>query len=108
MTGKIGRKKVLKFRDFPTCQRGDVFFVENGYDEKLNLSIINHLVDINNLFIGKSIHFNYFPFLGSHIKKTALYSYPAMNKEDLDFSVPSDLLLSQLAEEKNTSVRDKK
>ena len=33
MTGKIGRKKVLKFRDFPTCQRGDVFFVENGYDE---------------------------------------------------------------------------
>lgn len=41
MTGKIGRKKVLKFRDFPTCQRGDVFFVENGYDEKLNLSIIN-------------------------------------------------------------------
>ena len=27
MTGKIGRKKVLKFRDFPTCQRGDVFFV---------------------------------------------------------------------------------
>ena len=101
MTGKIGRKKVLKFRDFPTCQRGDVFFVENEYDEKLNLSIINHLLDINNLFIGKSIHFNYFPFLGPHIKKTALYSYPAMDKEDLGFSVPSDLLLSQLAEEKN-------
>ena len=34
MTGKIGRKKVLKFRDFPTCLRGEVFFVENGYDEK--------------------------------------------------------------------------
>lgn len=101
MTGKIGRKKVLKFRDFPTRLRGEVFFVENGYDEKLNLSIINHLVDINNLFISKSIHFNYFPFLGPHIKKTALYSYPAMNKEDLSFSVPSDLLLSQLVEEKN-------
>lgn len=101
MTGKIGRKKVLKFRDFPTCLRGEVFFVENGYDEKLNLSIINHLVDINNLFISKSIHFNYFPFLGPHIKKTALYRYPAMNKEDLSFSVPSDLLLSQLVEEKN-------
>lgn len=101
MTGKIGRKKVLKFRDFPTCLRGEVFFVENGYDEKLNLSIINHLVDINNLFISKSIHFNYFPFLGPHIRKTALYSYPAMNKEDLSFSVPSDLLLSQLVEEKN-------
>lgn len=94
MTGKIGRKKVLKFRDFPTRLHGEVFFVENGYDEKLNLSIINHLVDINNLFISKSIHFNYFPFLGPHIRKTALYSYPAMNKEDLDFSVPSDLLLS--------------
>ena len=101
MTGKIGRKKVLKFRDFPTCLRGEVFFVENGYDEKLNLSIINHLVDINNLFICKSIHFNYFPFLGPHIRKTALYSYPAMDKEDLSFSVPSDLLLSQLVEEKN-------
>lgn len=101
MTGKIGRKKVLKFRDFPTCLRGEVFFVENGYDEKLNLSIINHLVDINNLFISKSIHFNYFPFLGPHIRKTALYSYPAMNEEDLGFSVPSNLLLSQLAEEKN-------
>lgn len=101
MTGKIGRKKVLKFRDFPTCLHGEVFFVENGYDEKLNLSIINHLVDINNLFIGKSIHFNYFPFLGPHIRKTALYSYPAMNKEDLNISVPSDLLLSQLVEEKN-------
>ena len=48
MTGKIGRKKVLKFRDFPTRLHGEVFFVENGYDEKLNLSIINHLVDINN------------------------------------------------------------
>lgn len=101
MTGKIGRKKVLKFRDFPTRLHGEVFFVENGYDEKLNLSIINHLVDINSLFIGKSIHFNYFPFLGPHIKKTALYSYPAMDKEDLGFSVPSDLLLSQLVEEKN-------
>ena len=101
MTGKIGRKKILKFRDFPTCLRGEVFFVENGYDEKLNLSIINHLVDINNLFICKSIHFNYFPFLGPHIRKTALYSYPAMNKEDLGFSVPSDLLLSQLVEETN-------
>lgn len=101
MTGKIGRKKVLKFRDFPTRLHGEVFFVENGYDEKLNLSIINHLLDINNLFIGKSIHFNYFPFLGPHIRKTALYSYPAMNKEDLNISVPSDLLLSQLVEEKN-------
>lgn len=101
MTGKIGRKKVLKFRDFPTRLHGEVFFVENGYDEKLNLSIINHLVDINNLFISKSIHFNYFPFLGPHIRKTALYSYPAMNKEDLNISVPSDLLLSQLVEEKN-------
>ena len=101
MTGKIGRKKVLKFRDFPTRLHGEVFFVENGYDEKLNLSIINHLLDINNLFISKSIHFNYFPFLGPHIRKTALYSYPAMNKEDLDFSVPSDLSLSQLVEEKN-------
>lgn len=101
MTGKIGRKKVLKFRDFPTRLRGEVFFVENGYDEKLNLSIINHHVDINNLFISKSIHFNYFPFLGPHIRKTALYSYPAMNEEDLGFSVSSDLLLSQLAEEKN-------
>ena len=101
MTGKIGRKKVLKFRDFPTRLHGEVFFVENGYDEKLNLSIINHLVDINNLFISKSIHFNYFPFLGPHIKKTALYSYPAMNKEDLNISVPSDLLLSQLVEVKN-------
>lgn len=80
MTGKIGRKKVLKFRDFPTRLRGEVFFVENGYDEKLNLSIINHLLDINNLFISKSIHFNYFPFLGPHFRKTALYSYPAMNK----------------------------
>ena len=101
MTGKIGRKKVLKFRDFPTRLHGEVFFVENGYDEKLNLSIINHLVDINNLFISKSIHFNYFPFLGPHIRKTALYSYPAMNKEDLNIFVPSDLLLSQLVEEKN-------
>lgn len=34
MTGKIGRKKVLKFRDFPTRLHGEVFFVENGYDEK--------------------------------------------------------------------------
>ena len=40
MTGKIGRKKVLKFRDFPTRLHGEVFFVENGYDEKLNLSIL--------------------------------------------------------------------
>lgn len=72
MTGKIGRKKVLKFRDFPTRLHGEVFFVENGYDEKLNLSIINHLVDINNLFISKSIHFNYFPFLSSYQEDSSL------------------------------------
>ncbi len=30
MTGKIGRKKVLKFRDFPACYHDDVFFVERG------------------------------------------------------------------------------
>lgn len=49
MTGKIGRKKVLKFRDFPTRLHGEVFFVENGYDEKLNLSIINHLLGYQQL-----------------------------------------------------------
>lgn len=41
MTGKIGRKKVLKFRDFPARYHDDVFFVERGYDEELNLSIID-------------------------------------------------------------------
>ena len=30
MTGKIGRKKVLKFRDFPARYHDDVFFVERG------------------------------------------------------------------------------
>ena len=79
MTGKIGRKKVLKFRDFPTRLHGEVFFVENGYDEKLNLSIINHLVDINNLFISKSIHFNLNSatlYLTLFISACATKSYP--------------------------------
>lgn len=101
MTGKIGRKKVLKFRDFPARYHDDVFFVERGYDEELNLSIINHLVDIQKLFDGKSIHFNYFPFLGSHINKIALYSYPTLNQGDLSFSVSSDLLLPLLVEDKD-------
>ena len=37
MTGKIGRKRVLKFRDFPARYHDDVFFVERGYDEELIL-----------------------------------------------------------------------
>lgn len=72
MTGKIGRKKVLKFRDFPTRLHGEVFFVENGYDEKLNLSIINHLLDINNLFISKSIHFNFWVLISGRQLSTAI------------------------------------
>lgn len=38
MTGKIGRKRVLKFRDFPARYHDDVFFVEHGYDEELILA----------------------------------------------------------------------
>lgn len=38
MTGKIGRKRVLKFRDFPARYHDDVFFVERGYDEELILA----------------------------------------------------------------------
>lgn len=98
---KDWKKKGIEVLRLPNTPTWRGVLCRDGYDEKLNLSIINHLVDINNLFISKSIHFNYFPFLGPHIRKTALYSYPAMNKEDLNISVPSDLLLSQLVEEKN-------
>jgi len=101
MAGKIGRKQVLKFRDFPTRYHGEAFFVEKGYDEELNLSIINHLVEIKQLFDEKYIHFYYFPFLASKIKKAAPYCYPALNKKDLNFSVPSDFLLSRLVDEKD-------
>lgn len=101
MARKKEKTKVLKFRDFPTRYHGEAFFVENGYDEELNLSIINHLVEIQQLFDEKYIHFYYFPFLASKIKKAAPYCYPALNKEDLNFSVPSDFLLSRLVDEKD-------
>ena len=100
MSRNIVRKRVLKFRDFPTRYHRDAFFVESGYDEKLNISIINHLVEIQQLFNEKYIHFYYFPFLAPKIKKAAPYCYPALNKEDLDFAVPSDFLLPLLTDEK--------
>lgn len=101
MSRNIVRKRVLKFRDFPTRYHRDAFFVESGYDEKLNISIINHLVEIQQLFNEKYIHFYYFPFLAPKIKKAAPYCYPALNKEDLDFAVPSDFLLPLLVDEKD-------
>ena len=100
MARKILRKKVLKFRDFPTRYPGDVFFVESGYDEKLNLSIINHLVEIQELFSQKYTYFNYFPFIIPKNRNAILYHYPAMDKEQLNFSATSNMLLHLLADEK--------
>lgn len=100
MDRKILRKKVLKFRDFPTKYSGEVFFVERGYDEKLNLSIINHLVEIQELLSEKYTHFNYFPFIIPKNQKAILYHYPAMDKSQLSFSATSDMLLPLLVDEK--------
>lgn len=100
MAHKILRKKTLKFRDFPTRYRGDVFFVESGYDEKLNLSIINHLVEIQELLSQKYTYFNYFPFIIPKNRNAILYHYPAMDKEQLNFSAKSDMLLPLLVDEK--------
>lgn len=52
MTGILGKVKTLKFRDFPTHSGNSVFFVESGYDEKLNLSIMNHLMEIHRIIFS--------------------------------------------------------
>lgn len=93
-------KKKLKFRDFPTRYSGDLFYVEKEYDEKLNLFVINHLADIQDLFGKKSIFFNYIPFLIPKNRNAILYHYPAMDSEQLNISATSDLLLSFLVDEK--------
>lgn len=93
-------KKKLKFRDFPTRYSGDLFYVEKEYDEKLNLFVINHLADIQDLFGKESIFFNYIPFLIPKNRNAILYHYPAMDSEQLNISATSDLLLSFLVDEK--------
>ncbi len=93
-------KKKMKFLDFPTRYSGDLFYVEKEYDEKLNLFVINHLADIQDLFGKKSIFFNYIPFLILKNRNAILYNYPAMDSEQLNISATSDLLLSFLVDEK--------
>ena len=80
MAGRTRKVKALRFRNFPTQWRGYAFFVEQGYNEQLNLSIINHLEEIRKLLWKESINFIYFPYLMHEIRDAAVYNFPQMTK----------------------------
>lgn len=91
--------KVLRFRNFPVQWRGYAFFVEQGHNDQLNLSIINHLDEIRKLMRKESIDFIYFPYLIHEIRDAAVYNFPQMTKGDFSQTASSDILL-QLLEDK--------
>lgn len=101
MAGRTRKVKALRFRNFPTQWRGYAFFVESGYNEQLNLSIINHLEEIRKLLWKESINFIYFPYLMHEIRDAAVYNFPQMTKGDFSQAATSDILLQLLDEKKD-------
>lgn len=101
MAGRTRKVKTLRFRNFPTQWRGYAFFVEQGYNELLNLSIINHLEEIRKLLWKESINFIYFPYLMHEIRDAAVYNFPQMTKGDFSQAATSDILLQLLDEKKD-------
>ena len=101
MAGRTRKVKELRFRNFPTQWRGYAFFVEQGYNEQLNLSIINHLEEIRKLLWKESINFIYFPYLMHEIRDAAVYNFPQMRKGDFSQAATSDILLQLLDEKKD-------
>ena len=101
MAGRTRNVKALRLRNFPTQWRGYAFFVEQGYNEQLNLSIINHLEEIRKLLWKESINFIYFPYLMHEIRDAAVYNFPQMTKGDFSQTATSDILLQLLDEKKD-------
>ena len=101
MAGRTRNVKAFRFRNFPTQWRGYAFFVEQGYNEQLNLSIINHLEEIRKLLWKESINFIYFPYLMHEIRDAAVYNFPQMTKGDFSQAATSDILLQLLDEKKD-------
>lgn len=101
MAGRTRKVKALRFRNFPTQWRGYAFFVEQGYNEQLNLSIINHLEEIRKLLWKESINFIYFPYLMHEIRDAAVYNFPQMTKGDFSQTATSDILLQLLDKKKD-------
>lgn len=104
MTGILGKVKTLKFRDFPTHSGNSVFFVESGYDEKLNLSIMNHLMEIHRILDKKSYEFVYFPLIMQEARNAAIYNYPQLKRGDFSNSLSSDVLLQLLEEDEERTI----
>lgn len=104
MASSIGKVKTLKFREFPVHDNRIVFFVESGYNEKLNLSMMNHLAEIRHILDKKSAHFVYFPYLAQETKDAAVYNFPQMENCDFSMSLTSSVLLQQLIESEQECV----
>lgn len=94
------KTKFFKFRNFPTHLQAAIFFVERGYDERLNRSIINHLGEIRQLLGTKSIDFVYFPYLIQEMSDAAIYNFPQMGKADFSYTAASDIFLHLIDDDK--------
>ncbi len=103
MAGRKSNVKTLKFRNFPTRWERHIFFVEQGYNEQLNLSIINHLDEIQKLMRKESLEFIYFPYLIHEMRDAAVYNFPQMTKGDFSQIASSDILL-QLLDDKEDAL----
>lgn len=99
MAGRASKAKVLRFKNFPSHWHSAVFFVEKGYDEQLNLSIINHLQEIRQLLKQEDLDFVYFPYLIREVKDAAVYNFPQMKNADFSYTASSDILLHLVEDE---------
>lgn len=100
MAGRASKAKVLRFKNFPSHWHSAVFFVERGYDEQLNLSIIHHLQEIRQLLKQEDLDFVYFPYLISEVKDATVYNFPQMKNADFSYTASSDILLHLIEDER--------
>ena len=86
----LAKLMVLKFKSLPfTPERGQVIYIESGYNEKLNKFIRNNYAYLKRDFAAKGLQFCYLPLLA---EETIRYNAPYVGKErlkDMVSQVPS-------------------
>lgn len=93
------QKLELKFQSLPEYSSDVVYFLESGFDKKVNDAIVSHIAEIRELFADSERKFVYFPLLLEDDLGAVEYNYPNVDMSKMDGKASSDILLSLLADE---------
>lgn len=94
------QKLELKFQSLPKYSSDVVYFLESGFDKKVNDAIVSHIAEIRELFADSERKFVYFPLLLEDDLGAVEYNYPNVDMSKMDGKASSDILLSLLADER--------